>query len=69
MSVCLWYMYKLYQRSMGSYNMNITSLDKKKNVRKGVCGHAPSGHRVQIIELFENTACDCYFYLRYHNTT
>ena len=26
-------------------------------------------HREQIVELFENTACDCYFYLRYNNTT
>ena len=30
-----------------------------------LCGHAPSDQRVQIVELFENTACDCYFYLRY----
>ena len=36
---------------------------------QGLCGHAPSDHRVQIVELFENTACDCYFYSRYHNTT
>ena len=26
-----------------------------------ICGQAPSDHREQIVELFENTACDCYF--------
>ena len=51
--------------------MNIMWLDKKKMSAKGkgLCGHAPSDDRVQIVELFENTACDSYFYIRYHNTT
>ena len=32
-----------------------------KRLHKGLSGHAPCDHRVQIVELFENTACDCYF--------
>ena len=38
------------------------------HIRTDLCGHAPSGHQVQIVELFENATCGCYFYLRYHNT-
>ena len=68
--------YKLYQRSLGYYEHNVIRYVRTGlcghapwRLRKGLCGHAPSDHREQIVELFENTACDCYFYLRYNNAT
>ena len=29
------------------------------HIHTSLCGHAPSDHRVQIVELFENAAYDC----------
>ena len=58
--MCIGLIHDIFTRNIydGHYGID-RKIDAPRRLRKGLCGHAPSDHREQIVELFENTARDC----------